>query len=776
MKRRYGIVVHGTVQGVGFRPFVYRLAHSLGVAGWVANAGDSVRIEVEGDRARLETFLEKLDAERPPHAKIELLEHSEGEPRGYPSFEILKSSPGGSTHAFMTPDIAVCPECLAELLDPSNRRYRYPFTNCTNCGPRFSIIEKLPYDRPNTTMKEFRMCPACTAEYGDPRDRRFHAQPNACPVCGPVLELWSASGAKLAKGEDALEGALAAVTAGKILALKGLGGFQLLVDAGSGAAVDRLRLRKQREEKPFAIMVPSLDVVRELCNISPEEESLLTSPEAPIVLLKRAAMRTGRAGVVEAVAPRNPYLGIMLPYTPLHHLFMRGIDRAVVATSGNRSDEPICTDEHEALQRLGGIADLFLVHNRPIRRHVDDSVARVVCGRPYVLRRARGYAPSPVFVGSGDRILAVGAHLKNSIAVVSNGYAFMSQHIGDLETTESYNAFERAIDDLTAQHGIEAKSVVADLHPDYLSTGYAVRSGLPVDQIQHHYAHVTSCMVDNRLIGPVLGVSWDGTGYGTDGTIWGGEFIVATEEGWRRAAAFRTFRLPGGDLAVREPRRTALGALYEMYGEAAFGMDDLPPVAAWTTADLRVLEKMLESGLNSPHTSSVGRLFDAVASLCGIRQKSSFEGQAAMELEFAAAGHDSAQPYAYQIQEPCQNGCRVIDWRPMVKEIIHDLRQGTDRHAVSAGFHATLVDIAAQIARMIGEPKIVLTGGCFQNMRLLSGCIARLRTEGFVPYWHHDVPPNDGGIALGQIVAVLRNRGTYELSRGGSRYATNGNE
>ncbi len=761
MKRRYGIVVRGTVQGVGFRPYVYRLAQSLDLAGWVANSGDGVHIEIEGEPPCLESFVARLESGKPPRASIEEMERTEGEPRGYASFEIIESLTGGPLQAFMTPDIAVCPDCLAELFDPSNRRHRYAFTNCTNCGPRFSIIERLPYDRPNTTMKIFPMCPACASEYSNPLDRRFHAQPNACPVCGPTLQLWSPDGEVLAGGDDALRAAENAVSEGNILALKGLGGFQLLVDATSAAAVARLRIRKQREEKPFAIMVESIEDAAGLCEISAEEERLMRSPEAPIVLMKRSHAASGRSRVTDEVAPRNPYLGVMLPYTPLHHLFMRDLHRPVVATSGNRSDEPICTDEHDALRRLKGIADLFLVHNRPIRRHVDDSVVRVVCDRPCVLRRARGYAPRPVHVGSGDGILAVGGHLKNSIAVVANGYAFLSQHIGDLDTAESYSAFERAVDDLTTQHAIRAVRIAADKHPDYSSTGYAMRSGLPVDTVQHHYAHVASCMADNHLEGPLLGISWDGTGYGADGSVWGGEFIVTTARGWRRVASFHPFRLPGGELAVREPRRSALGALVECFGDKAFEMTHLPPVGGWTAAELRVLKKMLESGVNSPHTSSVGRLFDAVASLCNLRQKMSFEGQAAMELEFAAMGQAEGKRYSYLVHGRGDGELLLIDWRPMVREILDDLRAGRMAAAIAGRFHATLVDIIADIARRTGLPTIVLTGGCFQNVTLLTHSISRLRREGYYPHWHRDVPPNDGGIALGQIVALLREEGKY---------------
>jgi hydrogenase maturation protein HypF len=533
LKQRIAIVVRGAVQGVGFRPFVYRLSADLHLPGWVANTPAGVFIEAEGEKARLDLFLLRLQREIPPRASIQSLECTFLDPVGYAEFTIRESDLSGETTTIVPPDIATCPDCLSEIFDPSNRRHRYPFTNCTNCGPRYSIITALPYDRPNTTMAGFRMCDACNTEYANPADRRFHAQPNACPVCGPRLELWSPSGTTLAMQDEALQAAADAIRNGHTVALKGLGGFHLMVDARNQHAVQRLRTSKRREEKPFALMFPSADQIDDVCEVSELERRLFHSPESPIVLLRRKHTHQSPSPITPAVAPGNPSLGVLLPYTPLHHLLMRTLGFPVVATSGNISDEPICTNEHEALRRLAGIADLFLVHDRPITRHVDDSLVRVMLGRELVLRRARGYAPLPVRLSRElPDTIAVGPHLKNTVAVARGRNAFLSQHIGDLETRESQEAFERQIASLQSLYRIRPTRVVSDMHPDYLSTQYAQRLGLPVFAVQHHFAHVASCMAENDLQGQVLGVSWDGTGYGPDGTIWGGEFLITTPEGF----------------------------------------------------------------------------------------------------------------------------------------------------------------------------------------------------------------------------------------------------
>jgi hydrogenase maturation protein HypF len=893
---RLKIAVRGAVQGVGFRPFIFRLASQWKLVGWVNNSPQGVFIEVEGPCAALEKFLLRLEAEKPPRSFIQSLEASWLDPVGYAGFEIRESETGGDRTALILPDIATCPDCLREIFDPKNRRYRYPFTNCTHCGPRFSIIESLPYDRANTSMQAFTMCPQCQAEYGDPANRRFHAQPNACPVCGPHLELWrSGAGQNAAnfsfkedqpcsaeRSYEALCAAAKAIRDGKIVAVKGLGGFHLMADARNDKAVRLLRQRKHREEKPFALMFPSLAAVKAVCEVSPLEERLLRSPESPIVLLRklvrpdpdplpqeresrtpslprqsttavdpsslecvgtedgcslspgervrvRADVGQNLPPVAVSVAPNNPCLGAMLPYTPLHHLLLAELGFPVVATSGNLSDEPICTDEREALQRLGDIADVFLVHDRPIVRHVDDSIARLMLDRELVLRRARGYAPLPIQIdtvlpsfghpltaGRGEGrekgiVLAVGAHLKNAVALAVGGNVFISQHIGDLETEQANTAFRRVIADFEKLYEAQPQVVAADLHPDYLSTKFAREivaqasspagsSGVPAAGsspaargrsanppagglrylgVQHHVAHVLSCMAENELSPPALGVSWDGTGYGLDGTIWGGEFFIVTDKTAERMAHFRPFQLPGGDQAVKEPRRVALGLLYEVFGDAVFERKDLAPVAAFSNIELSALKTMLAKKLNSPVTSSMGRLFDAVASLTGLRQTMRFEGQAAMELEFALDGIETDEAYDLPIANGevrtaargdarptgvpdsalrTPNSPLVLDWLPMVEAILGDVNAGLSIGKISARFHNALVEAIVAVARQAGQNRIVLSGGCFQNRYLTGRAVRRLQAEGFRPYWHQRVPPNDGGIALGQVIAAFRDK------------------
>lgn len=775
---RTRLAVRGAVQGVGFRPFVYRLATDLGLHGWVSNSNQGVFIEVEGPATVREAFLLRLERERPPRSFIQSLEAVHLDPAGYSGFAIRPSESGGEPTALVLPDIATCADCLREVLDPSNRRHRYPFTNCTHCGPRFSIIEALPYDRPHTSMRRFRMCRACQAEYEDPADRRFHAQPNACPDCGPRLELWDAAGRTLAGGDEALVTAARALGEGSVVAVKGLGGFHLMVRAEDEGAVRRLRERKHREEKPLAVMGATLERVRDWCEVNPLEARLLESPEAPIVLLRR---RTGGSPTVApVVAPRNPYLGVMLPYTPLHHLLLREVGGPLVATSGNLSDEPICTDEQEAQRRLAGVADLFLVHDRPIVRHVDDSIVRVVLGREMVMRRARGYAPLPVRVREAlPTVLAVGAHLKNTVALARGAEVFLSQHIGDLETVAALEAFRRVIADLGRLYGMKPEQLAADAHPDYLSSRHARESGQPVVSVQHHYAHVLACMAENDVPAPLLGVAWDGTGFGLDGTVWGGEFLRVTAQGVERVAHLRPFRLPGGDQAVKEPRRSAVGLLYAQFGEAVFERTDLAALRAFKPAARRTLAQMLRQGVNAPLTSSAGRLFDAVASLLDLRQEAGFEGQAAMDLEFAIEPGDSDDDYPVQLdavaagpengrdRPPCSDQpggqafsrpsvTHVVDWGPLVTGILTDLAAAQPVWEIAAKFHNTLAACIVAVARQIGEPRVMLTGGCFQNRGLLERTVIRLRTAGFHPYWHQRVPPNDGGIALGQAVATGR--------------------
>jgi hydrogenase maturation protein HypF len=627
-------------------------------------------------------------------------------------------------------------------------------------------------------MKGFPMCARCQAEYDDPRDRRFHAQPNACPQCGPHLELWDRAGKFLRSHDAALRAAVEAMKAGGIVAVKGLGGFHLMVAASHDRAVRRMRELKHREEKPLAVMFPSLEAAQSACDISPLEERLLRSPEAPIVLLRRrepSSVTHHASRISGSVAPDNPYLGAMLPYTPLHHLLLADLGAPVVATSGNVSDEPICIDNQEAVERLGKMVDLLLVHDRPIVRHVDDSVVRAMAGRELVLRRARGFAPLPVECLRRHEApaLAVGAHLKNAVALAAGSQVFLSQHIGDLETAPALAAFRRVIDDLQRLYDARPAAVVADLHPDYLSTQFARQAGLPVVQVQHHYAHVLACMAENELEPPVLGVSWDGTGYGPDGTVWGGEFLRANETGFERVAHLRPFPLPGGDQAAREPRRSALGLLFALLGEAAFDQTDLPTLRAFSGSEQNLLRKALTLGVNCPQTSSAGRLFDAVASLIGLRQRSAFEGQAAMALEFAIGEQEWMNDEgrrANQAAAPPVNSSFVIrdspfvlDWSPLLHALLAGVREGLSPEVLSARFHAALVEAVVTVARRVGVPRVALSGGCFQNKVLTEQAVRRLRAEGFRVYWHQRVPPNDGGLCLGQI-AALRQRAAHPSS------------
>lgn len=758
-RQRLKVIVRGAVQGVGFRPFIFRLAKELHLTGWVNNSPQGVAIEVEGETCLLEKFLFRLKTEKPPRCTIQDSEVNWLAVAGYSAFEIRPSETAGGKSAVVLPDIATCPDCLRDVFDPNNRRFRYPFTNCTNCGPRFSLIESLPYDRANTSMKQFTQCPACQAEYDNPLDRRFHAQPNACPACGPRLELWNQAGEKILGGDKALRAAAQMIRRGKIVAVKGIGGFHLMTDARNESAVQLLRQRKHREEKPFALMFPSISCVKQACEVSPLEEYLLSSPEAPIVLLVK--IRHRKSQIATAVAPGNPNLGALLPSNPLHHLLMLELGFPVVATSGNLTDEPICTDELEALERLRGVADAFLVHNRPIVRHMDDSIVRVVMDREMILRRARGYAPLPIVLNpplatrNPQPILAVGAHLKNSVAISVGENVFTSQHIGDLETEQANRAFECSASDLPRLYETRPEIIAADLHPDYLSTKFAQAGGKNVFGVQHHVAHVLSCIAENDVTLPALGVAWDGTGYGPDGTIWGGEFFAITNEKVERIAHLRPFRLPGGDKAVKEPRRAALGLLYELYGEAVFEMDHLPSLREIPPVEMITLKGMLQRRFNSPLTSSAGRLFDVAASLVNLRQQVRFEGQAAMELEFAL--DDIGTSDCYQMPLIKHGTVLVLDWAFMILSILNDVNAAVPVAKISAKFHNTLAESIVAIAKKSGETRVVLSGGCFQNRYLTERTVMRLREEKFQPYWHQRVPPNDGGIALGQIYAARNN-------------------
>jgi len=735
--QRLRIMLRGAVQGVGFRPFVYRLATEMSLTGWVLNSSAGLVVEVEGSAGELRRFEQRIERER-PRASVVTVHESEWLPvQGFTTFEIHHSEAASVKSVNVLPDLATCADCRNELFDRANRRFQYPFTNCTNCGPRYTLVIDIPYDRPNTTMREFALCPACREEYENPANRRFHAQPNACPVCGPKLD-------------STLKDTAAALLRGEIVALKGIGGFQLLVDARQPAAVACLRQRKHREEKPLALMMPSLEVAREYCDISPSEQELLESQAAPIVLMRP---KPG-TDIAWNVAHCSPYLGVMLPYSPLHHLLMRECLFPLIATSGNRSDEPIAIGNDEAKSRLKDIADHFLMHNRPIVRACDDSVVRLSRGRAGILRRARGYAPLGIRVSkSVAPVLAVGGHLKNTVAIGVGNDVFVSQHIGDLETLEARQAFERAIDDLCRLYSFRPEAVVCDLHPDYASTQWAERSGLPVIRVQHHQAHVAACAAENHVEGPCLGVSWDGTGYGLDGAIWGGEFFHVENNQYERIAHLRQFNLPGGDAAVREGWRSAASLVFEIskLGAHRTGVPHfwpgLPEVGGKDAGShYEKVQHMLERNINVVPTTSVGRLFDAVASISGIAQTNRFEGQAAMLLENEIGSLRSEEAYSLF------GG----DWAPLIAEVIKETRDGTPVSRIAAKFHNALVNWIAEVAQTSGLKQIVLSGGVFQNRYLTERAAALLESKGFVVYTHRQVPPNDGGIALGQVVMAMR--------------------
>ncbi|MFN7976516.1 MAG: carbamoyltransferase HypF [Vicinamibacterales bacterium] len=760
MPERLRVALRGAVQGVGFRPFVYRIATTRQLRGWCRNSAQGFVIEVEGERPALESFRAALDRERPPRASIHGSESVWLDASGLGPFTILDSDDTGQPSAVVMPDIALCESCRGELLDPTNRRYRYPFINCTNCGPRYSIVEALPYDRAHTSMRHFPMCPDCHREYDDPHDRRFHAEPNACPTCGPQVALWDAAGRVIAERDAAMVAVANAVRAGLIVALKGIGGFQLIVDATDDAAVRRLRARKHRDEKPFALMCPDVDCMHGYSLIGDAEARLLNSPEAPIVLVRT---REGVQRVAPSVAPGMRQLGVMLPYTPLHVLLMRDLRRPIVATSGNLAEEPMCIDERDVVRVLGGIADVFLVHDRPIVRAVDDSVVRVVAGRELMLRRARGYAPLPVLLpAEAPPLVAVGGHLKNTVSVTAGAGIVVSQHIGDLDSTASGEAFHTTLASLEHLYRVHPEAAVVDLHPDYQSTVYGRALGLQSTPVQHHYAHLMACMVDNDLRGDVVGAVWDGTGYGTDGTIWGGEVLRATASGFDRVACLRPFRLPGGDAAAREPRRSALAVLAAL-GEGALARWQTRRPDVFTDEEWRVLPQAIARGINAPVTTSMGRLLDAVACLVGLRDVMAFEGQAAMLLE-QAADPFVQQPYPIVLR-PAERAWypgawdappMVIDWAPMIRALITDVEHDVAVGVMAARVHLALAEALVQVATALGESRLLLTGGCSQNRVLTEAALAHLTDAGVKPYWHQRLPPNDGGISAGQIAARLR--------------------
>ncbi len=727
--RRLRIELKGVVQGVGFRPFVFRLAKKCNLRGYVINDSAGVLIEVEGDKT--EEFLRRLHQEKPPLARIlfQIVEFLP--PVGYQDFEIRESQEEGKKEVLILPDIAVCEDCLKEMQDPEDRRYRYPFINCTNCGPRFTIIETLPYDRPNTVMKVFRMCPECEREYEDPSDRRFHAQPIACPMCGPKVFLHPTG----EEGEEALRKTIQALKNGRIVAVKGIGGFHLMCDALNEETVAELRRRKRRQEKPFAVMFKSLEQVEQYAELTELEKALIISPERPIVLVK------GKGGLAPSVAPGLKRIGVFLPYSPLHHLILSSLDFPVVATSGNLSDEPIVKDNDEAVEKLSEFSDLILLHNRDIKRRCDDSVVKVVGDVALPIRRSRGIAPLPIVLPFKlkRKVLAVGGMLKNTFAIAFDDKVILSQHIGDVENLSTLEVFEESVKDFMELYEFEPDVVVYDLHPRYETTRWALSLDYPKVGIQHHFSHILSCMAENALGGQVFGIAWDGTGYGTDGTLWGGEFLSCDYTSFERLFHFKPFKLLGGEKAVKEPARVALSLLLELYGESALSLD-LPSVKHFSQKELELLLRAYSSNLNAPLSSSVGRLFDGVASLLGVKQKINYEGQSAMMLE---------DMYDYSVKDtyPFEVKGSFIDWAPTVEGILRDRENPS---LALSRFINTLAKVCRYVAKEVDIPKVCLSGGVMQNDPLV--CKIKEELKSFEVYTHQRVPANDGGLSLGQAV------------------------
>ena len=752
--------VEGTVQGVGFRPYVYRLADELGVAGHVLNDSEGVVVEIEASAATVEAFLARLPAEAPPLATVERVTAEPVAELGERSFSIRESPAGGEPRAPVTPDSATCGDCLREIFDPGDRRYRYPFTNCTNCGPRFTIVVDVPYDRPHTTMAGFEMCPACRAEYDDPADRRFHAQPNACPDCGPRVRLAYAGGGELAVGGtcDGVEAAARALAEGAIVAVKGIGGFHLACLASDEAAVAELRARKHREDRPFALMVPHVQAARELVLLGSAERELLTSRVRPIVLAER---RPGTP-VAPSVAPGAPELGVMLPYSPLHHLLLADVRAPLVLTSGNVSDEPIAFEDDDACRRLAQIADLFLLHDRPIETRTDDSVVRVAAGRPLVLRRSRGHVPDALHLPVECRrhLLACGAELKNTFGVAKGERAWIGHHVGDLGNFETLESFRRGIDHFSRLFAVEPEVVAHDLHPEYLSTKHALDlEGVETLGVQHHHAHLAACLAEHRVDAPAVGAVYDGAGLGSDGTVWGGELLVGGLTGFERLGSLLAVPLPGGDAAARQPWRMACAWLAAAYGDPPPRVASLRAAAApeaW-----RQVSELVRTGVASPLTSSVGRLFDAVAALCRVRAEVTYEGQAAIELEAIV---DRSETGAYPL--PVSGAPCVLDARETIRAIVEELERGVAVPTVAARFHNALAGATAAACEAIARREcldtVVLSGGVFQNRVLLAATgaqAARARAAG----------ARSGATAAGGRRDLLRTTGRGGGTAGGER-------
>jgi hydrogenase maturation protein HypF len=751
------ISVFGVVQGVGFRPFVYQLARKHRLNGWVCNTSENVKIEVEGDAGSIERFCEELRYNAPPLARIESFSLTSSTPHLYSTFEIRNSIEEEDKYQLISPDIATCNACVQEVFNEKDRRYRYPFTNCTNCGPRFTIIEDIPYDRCKTTMRHFTMCPSCQREYEDPLDRRFHAQPNACPVCGPKLELVGQDGETL-NVPDVIAAAVELIRKGNIVAIKGLGGFLLACDATSEKAVILLRKRKHRPSKPFAVMVAGIDEARQHCDISEMEEKVLVSPQSPIVLMPWKQDST----ICQAVAPEMKYLGLMLPYTPLHHIFLREAGLPLVMTSGNLSEEPIARDNDEALRRLSGIADYFLIHNRDIYARYDDSVVQVERNELQIIRRARGYAPFPVRLAfNNGQVFGCGADEKNTFCFTRDGYAFISQHTGDMENMETVEHYTDTISLYKRLFRLEPEVIAHDLHPAFFSTRAAlellnVSGEKKVVPVQHHYAHIVSCMVDNGVEHPVIGVALDGTGYGDDGHIWGSEFMVADYKQYSRMGHLEYLPLPGGDTAIRRPYRIAIGYLMALQGERSLD-SGLPFLSGIDGVEIELIKKQVRSGINVPLTSSMGRLFDAVSAMTGVRNMIDYEAQAAIGLEMKAYENDSVsiERYPYVITE--DDGMFIVRLKGLIESVVDDLYRGTVQSKIAALFHNTVAgiihDMSLMMAEKTGIRHVALSGGTFQNRLLLRTVVPLLESSGLTVFTHKQVPCNDGGISLGQAVA-----------------------
>ena len=731
------------MQGLGFRPFVYHLAKRYQQNGWVANACQGVSIAVEGEQSQQQQFLFDLQHQLPPLAKIDTIRIQKQERLHANDFQIKSSSTEGSSAAFVLPDISPCQDCISDLFNPQSRFYRYPFTSCCFCGPRYSIMLQQPYDRIRTSMNKFNACSVCLNEYSSPENRRFHSQIIACPNCGPQLSLLDSTGDVLLTETQALSKTVELLGQGKIIAIKGVAGFQLLADATNSDVVERLRLRKHRPEKPFALMVADINSAKALCDINCIEAQALQSYESPIVLLKRLA----KSNVVNTVAPNNNVLGLMLPASSLHHLIARDFGKPLIATSGNRANEPICITDQQALERLADIADFFLTHNRPIVRPLDDSIVRNINNKSVVLRRARGYTPIPVTISTTlPDTLALGGQMKSTLAISQGKQLILSQHLGDLNTMNSQQQYKQTIDDLQGFYGVSPRTVIHDLHPDYHSSIIASHYGKKTVATQHHQAHVLSCMAEHDIQTPVLGFAWDGTGLGIDHTIWWGECFLVAEKNIQHFASIRQFPLVGGDKAANEPRRSALGLLYEL--DPSLILDNkLSFLSAFTQQELSLCLQSLNKKLNTPYTSSIGRLFDAVASLLGVCHINQFEGQAAISLEQLASSIQCDDVYPVNLIE---GPCLKIDWQDMISALISDIDQ-QNKAVIAAKFHNTLAEVMLQIAKRGQQNTIVLSGGCFQNAYLTETCVERLKSAGFTVYTHEKIPPNDGGLALGQL-------------------------